>query len=136
MTAFGREEIDAQKTKKQFFSQYILYSLKAHVHYFTVFIYLETWRGAKIGVFTYFTFTNLPWCSHRMNSLICVLYTNPQLITNVVPLLRTAAAQKSFLYYPLMGLCFWPWNFHQQGQGFHSREIREFVRGSGKFREK
>ena len=30
---------------------YIFYSLKAHAHYFTVFIYLETWRGAKLGFF-------------------------------------------------------------------------------------
>ena len=35
--------------------------------------------------------------------------------------------KKFFLYYPLMGLCFWPWNFLQQEQGFHSREVREFM---------
>ena len=51
---------------------YILKALKAHAHYFTVFIYLETWRGAKLGIFTHFTFTNLPWCSQSMNSLIYV----------------------------------------------------------------
>ena len=50
----------------------MLYPLKAHAHYFTVFIYLETWRGAKLGIFTHFTFTNLPWCSQSMNSLIYV----------------------------------------------------------------
>ena len=50
----------------------MLYPLKAHEHYFTVLIYLETWRGAKTGVFTHFTFTNLPWCSQIMNSLIYV----------------------------------------------------------------
>ena len=50
----------------------MLYSLKAHEHYFTVFMYLQTWRGAKRGIFTYFTFTNLPWFSQSMNSLIYV----------------------------------------------------------------
>ena len=41
VTAFGREKIVAQKIKKQFF-QDKFYSLKAHAHYFTVFIYLAT----------------------------------------------------------------------------------------------
>ena len=63
---------------------------------------------------------------------ICILYTDPQLIT----LLRSTAAQKKFLYYPVIGLRFWTLNFHQQGQGFHSvREVREFARGSEKVRE-
>ena len=67
---------------------------------------------------------------------ICILYTDPQLITVVITLLRTTTAKKNFLYYPLMGLHFWPWSFHQEGQGFHLvREVREFVRGSGKVRE-
>ena len=26
------------------------YSLKAHAHYFTVFIYLANWRAAKLGI--------------------------------------------------------------------------------------
>ena len=60
---------------------------------------------------------------------------DPQLITDVITFLCTTAAQKYFLYYNLMGLRFWPWNFHQQGQGFHSRKVGEFVRGSGKVRE-
>ena len=38
LTAFGREEIGTQKIKKQLFSQYISYSLKAHAPYFTVFL--------------------------------------------------------------------------------------------------
>ena len=66
---------------------------------------------------------------------LCILYTDPQLMTKVITLFRTTAAQKKFLYYPLMGLHFWLWNFHQQGQGFHSMEAREFVRGSVKVRE-
>ena len=115
MTAFGREEIGTQKIKKQFFA-----------------IYLETWRGAKLGIFTHFIFTNFPRCSQYELTNICILYTDPQLIT----LLRSTAAQKKFLYYPVIGLRFWTLNFHQQGQGFHSvREVREFARGSEKVRE-
>ena len=70
VTAFGREKIVAQKIKKQFF-QDKFYSLKAHAHYFTVFIYLATWRAAKLGIFTHM-FTNLPQCSQSMNSLIYI----------------------------------------------------------------
>ena len=66
---------------------------------------------------------------------ICILYTDPQLITDMITLLCTTGTQKCFLYYPLMGLPVWPWNFHQQRQGFHSRKVREFVTGSGKVRE-
>ena len=36
VNVFGREKISAQKIKEK------LYSLKAHAHYFTVFIYLAT----------------------------------------------------------------------------------------------
>ena len=54
----------------------MLCSLKAHAHYVTLFIFLETWTGAKLFysllMFTHFTFTNLPWCSQSMNSLIYV----------------------------------------------------------------
>ena len=52
----------------------------AHAHYFIVFIYLATWRAAKLGIFTHFFFKNLPWCSQSMNSLICILCTDPQLL--------------------------------------------------------
>ena len=37
---------------------------------------------------------------------ICILYTDPQLITVVITLLRTTTAKNNFLYYPLMGLRF------------------------------
>ena len=123
----GTTKLVPKKLKNNFFL--IFYSLKAHAHYFTIFMYLETWRGAKLGIFTHFTFTNIPWCNQNMNSLIYVyiLYTDPQLITDMITLLRTTGTQKSFLYYPLMGLRFWPWNFHQQRQGFHSREERELL---------
>ena len=60
----------------------MLYSLKAHRHYFFVFICLETWRGAKLCIFSHFTFKNLPWCSQSMNPMIYIyiLYTDPKLI--------------------------------------------------------
>ena len=123
----GTTKLVPKKLKNNFFP--IFYSLKAHAHYFTIFMYLETWRGAKLCIFIHFTFTNIPWCNQNMNSLIYVyiLYTDPQLITDMITLLRTTGTQKSFLYYPLMGLRFWPWNFHQQRQGFHSREERELL---------
>ena len=59
---------------KTFYFKDKFYSLKAHVHYFTVFIYLPTSRTAKLGIVTHFTFTNLPWCSQSINSLIYVHY--------------------------------------------------------------
>ena len=70
--AFGREKIGAQKLKKQIFFHDKFYPSKAHVYYFTVLIYLATWRAAKLGIFTHFMFTNLPWCSQSINSLIYV----------------------------------------------------------------
>ena len=137
MTAFGCKEIGAQKIKKAIFFQYMLYSLKAHAHCFTVFINLETWRGAKIGIFTHFIFTNLPWCIQSMNSLIYVYSLQiPSWSQTWSHFFVLLPPKKKFLYYPLMGLQFWPWSFHQQGQGFHSREVREFVRGSRKVLEK
>ena len=33
-------------------------------------MYLATWRVAKLGTFTHFTFTNLSWCSQSINTLI------------------------------------------------------------------
>ena len=44
----------------------------AHVHYFTVSIYLAIRRAAKLGIFTHFMLTNLPRCSQSMKSLIPV----------------------------------------------------------------
>ena len=80
VTAFGREKIGTQKFLKKIF-QDNFYSLKAHAHYFTVFIYLATWRAAKLGIFTHI-FTNLPQCSQSMNSLIYIyiLYTDLQVL--------------------------------------------------------
>ena len=69
---FGPEKDGGQKIKKQFFLQGKFYSLTAQAHYFTVLIYLATWRAAKLGFFTHFTFTNLPRCSKSMTLLIYV----------------------------------------------------------------
>ena len=119
----------------------INFSLKAHAHYFTVFIYLETWRGAKLGIFYSFYLPKLTLMESKYELTdICILYTDPQQITDVIKLPRTTTIQKKFLYYPLMGLQFWSWNFHKQGYSFYSREVREFVRGffgksRGKVRE-
>ena len=71
LTVFERQKVSAQKLKKQFF-QGKFYSFKGHAYYFTVLIYLATWRAAKLGIFTDFTFTKLHRCSLSMNSLIYV----------------------------------------------------------------
>ena len=39
--------------KNVFFFQGKFYFLKAHEHYFIVFIYLANWRAAKLGIFTH-----------------------------------------------------------------------------------
>ena len=67
----GMRNVTPKKLKNNF-SQDKFYSLKAHAHYFTAFIYLATWKATKFGIFTYFMFINLPRCSQSMNSLICV----------------------------------------------------------------
>ena len=59
MTSFGHEKIGAQKIKNNFF-QNKFYSLKAHGDYFTVFIYLATWRAANLGIFTHFRSQTYP----------------------------------------------------------------------------
>ena len=41
-------------------------------------IYLATWRAAKLGIFTHFTFTNLHQCSQSINSLIYVDSISPR----------------------------------------------------------
>ena len=66
----GARKSAPKKLEKTFFFKDNFYSLKVDVHYFTVFIYLATWSGAKLGIFTNFTFTNLPSCCLSMNSLI------------------------------------------------------------------
>ena len=60
------------KKLKNNFLQDKFYSLNSHARFFTVLIYLLTWRAAKLGIFTHFTLTNLPRCSQSMNSLIYV----------------------------------------------------------------
>ena len=73
----GAKKSAPKRLKNIFFFQDNFYLLKAHAHYFTVLIYLATWRAAKLGIFTHFMFTNLPRCSQSINSLI---YTDPQLL--------------------------------------------------------
>ena len=70
----------APKKLKNNFFQDKFYSLKAHAHYFTVLIYLATWRTAKLGIFTYFRSINLPRRKQSINSLMYVYYTDLQLI--------------------------------------------------------
>ena len=79
MTAFGCNKIGTQKIKKQFFFQDKFYS-KAHPGYFTVLIYLATWRAAKLGIFTHFRFVNISHCRQSINSLMYGYYTDPQLL--------------------------------------------------------
>ena len=55
-------------------------TMKAYAYYFTVLIYLATWRAAQLGIFTHFTFINLPRCRQSINSLMDVYYTDPQLL--------------------------------------------------------
>ena len=69
----------APKKLKNIFFHHEFYSLKAHAHYFTVPIYLATWRAAKVGIFTHFTSINLLRCSQDINSLMYVYYTDSQL---------------------------------------------------------
>ena len=60
---------------------------------------------------------------------ICILHTDPQWTQSWSHFLVLLLPKNI----SLMDLRFWSWIFHQQGQGFHSvREVREFVRGSGK----
>ena len=81
VTTFGHDTIGTQKLKKQFFSKIsYIYSLKAHAHYFTVLIYLATWRAGKLGISTHLTSINLPWYSQSINSLMYVHYTDSQLL--------------------------------------------------------
>ena len=75
VTTFGCEKFGTQKIKKQFFFQDKFYSLKAHAHYFTVFIYLPTYRAAKLGIFIHFMSTNLSRCSQSMNSLRVLVHS-------------------------------------------------------------
>ena len=121
----------------------MLYSLKAHAHYFTVFIYLAAWRAAKLGFFTYFMFRNLPWCSQSMNSLIyvypmqiCSQSMNSRIYVYYMQILScflwvldhsqdhiffTTAIQNNFLYYPL-GWLQYPTPF--SGLDFETKQIR------------
>ena len=47
-----KRKLVPKKLKNNFFLDK-LYSLKVHAHYFTVLIYLATWRAANLGIFIY-----------------------------------------------------------------------------------
>ena len=105
----GHKKIGAQKIKT-FYFQDKFYSLKAHVHYFTVLIYLPTSRAAKLLIVTHFTFTNLPWCSQSINSLIyvhsiqipsCFLWVFDDSHDRTSSYYRHPKKKNIFLYYPL-----------------------------------
>ena len=112
---FSDRFLGARKSmpKKIIFFQDKFYSLKAHAHYFTVLIYLATWRVVKLGIFSHFTSTNLSRCSQSNNLLMYVYYTDSQLLfmcawsqsclhsrdRTTAP--RTTAARKNFLFYPV-----------------------------------
>ena len=72
LTTFWRDEIGAQKMKKQLFSK--ISSILLFLLYSVVCNYLATWRAAKLGIFTNFTSTKLPWCSQ---STLCTLSRSP-----------------------------------------------------------
>ena len=68
----GTRKLAPKKSNNNFFPSCILCKGSCHVHYFTVLIYLKTWRAAKLGILTHFMFTNLPRWSQRISSLKCV----------------------------------------------------------------
>ena len=57
---FWAWENQHRKNQKTIFFKDWFYSFKAHAHYFTIFIYLATWRAAQLGIFTNSVITNLP----------------------------------------------------------------------------
>ena len=72
MTTFGLEKISPRKSApNNFFPQQVLY-VKGSCSCFTLLIHLATCRTATLGIFTHFTFMNLPRCSRTINSLINV----------------------------------------------------------------
>ena len=120
----------------------------------------KTWAGPNTGCFwvgdRFWEWGNRSQKPEEVLNLVFLLILLSQTYTDAVKvwthwymytLYRSPAdhsrdSTSSYYHHPknftvsLMGLRFWPWNFHQQGQGFHSvKEVREFVRGSGKVRE-
>ena len=115
----------------------MLNSLKSHAHYFTVFIYLETWRGAKLGIYTHFTFTNSPWCSQSMNSLIYVYSMQiPRWSQMWSPHFFVPPPLKKFFVLPSDGSSFLSLEFPPTSAEFPlqgSRNLLEDQEKSGKF---
>ena len=93
----------ASKKLKNMFFQDKFCSLKAHAHYFTVLIYLATWRAAKLRIFTHFTSINFLQCSQSINSPLTDRHLFYEcLFLVVIALLRTTATPPKILYYPWM----------------------------------
>ena len=69
-----------KKLKNNFFPRSVLFFKGFCAYYFTVYKYLAIWRAVKLGIFTHFTSTKLPWCSQSINSLMYVYYTDSQLL--------------------------------------------------------
>ena len=86
------------------------FSLKAHAHYFTILIYLATWKAAKLGIFTHFTSINLPQCSKSIDSLMYLYYTDLHLFLWATDLSRdcTSSYYKTILH--LVQCCLWRFN--------------------------
>ena len=104
---FWARENRRQKNQKIIFFQDKFYSLKDHAYYFIVVIYFPTGRAAKLGIFTHFTFKNLPQCSQSINWLIYVYSIQiPSCFLWVLYQSRDRTSShyrhpKKFLYYPL-----------------------------------
>ena len=107
------ERKSALKKLKNNIFQEKFYSLKAYAHYFTVLVYLATWRAAKLGIFTCFTFRNLSQCRQNISSLIYILLTDPQLLfmsswsQSWSHFIVTLPCKKMFCITPWMNMISW-----------------------------
>ena len=99
---FWEQENRRPKTEKTNFFQDKFYSLKAHVHYFTVCTNLKKLKSCYTWYFYLFYVHKLA----PMKPEHELTYRSPaafykSLITVVIALLRSTTAQKNFLYYLL-----------------------------------
>ena len=100
----------APKKLRTIFFQDKFYSLTDQAYYFTILIYLSTWRVVKLGIFSHFTSTNLSRCSQSNKLLMYVYYAYSQLLFMSAwsqkcshsrdGLLRNTAAQKKISVLP------------------------------------
>ena len=98
-----------KKFKNNFFPRKVVFfngSCRIY-NYFTVLIYLATWKAAKLHIFIHFTFTNLAQCSQSINWLIYVYSIQiPSCFLWALYQSRDRTSShyrhpKKFLYYPL-----------------------------------